>query len=76
MGDFFFKEALMVLPFKLGLFSGFWMSLAVIGGTFFCGFFFLASYEETIAGFSFPLAHRYTGSVRVQTEKTSEEAGG
>lgn len=67
----------MVLPFKLGLFSGFWMFLAVLAGRFFCVcFFFLASYEETIAGFSFPLAHRYTGSVRVQTEKTSEEAGG
>lgn len=65
----------MVLPFKLGLFSGFWMSLAALAGRFFVGFF-LASYEETIAGFCFPLAHRYTGSVRVQTEKTSEEAGG
>lgn len=66
------EEALMVLLFKfvswlLGVFG--WAS-----GTFdFILYFFFNSGEETIMGFSFPLAHRHTG---VQTEETTEEAGG
>lgn len=65
MGDLKKKkeEALLVLWFKLSLFSGFI-------------YLFFISGEETIAGFSFPLAHKYTSSGRIQTEKTTEEAGG